>query len=83
MRMIGHRNADFFRSRRHGSAPGQEQASLPGGCPTDMHLLRPPLIGLFQQSFRLHRLGYARETIAEIGSMGAALATVHIGQTGS
>jgi hypothetical protein len=38
---------------------------------------------IFQRSYRLHRLGYARETIAEIGSMGAVLATVHIGQTGS
>jgi len=48
-----------------------------------MHLLRAPPIGIFLRSFRLHRLGYARETIAEICSMGGALATVHISQTGS
>jgi hypothetical protein len=50
---------------------------------SNMRLLRPPPIGIFQRSFRLHRLGYARETIAEICSMGGALATVHIGQSGS
>jgi hypothetical protein len=48
-----------------------------------MRLLRPPPIGIFLRSFRLHRLGYARETIAEICSMGGALATAHISQTGS
>jgi hypothetical protein len=50
---------------------------------SNMRLLRPPPIGIFQRSCRVHRLGYARETIAEICSMGGALATAHITQTGS
>jgi len=47
-----------------------------------MRLLRPPLIGIFRRSFRLHSPRYARETIAEICSMADALATVHIDQLG-
>jgi hypothetical protein len=43
---------------------------------------RPP-IGRFPQSFPLHSPHYARETIVEIGSMGVALATAIISQTGS
>jgi hypothetical protein len=49
----------------------------------NMRLLRPPPVGIFQRSFRLHRLGYARETIAEICSTDGALATAHIHQTDS
>ena len=40
-------------------------------------------VGKFQRSFRLHRLGYARETIAKICSLRVALATAIISQTGS
>jgi hypothetical protein len=50
---------------------------------TNEHLLRPPPIGRFPQSFPLHSPRYARETIGEIGSMGGALATALIGHTGS
>jgi cholesterol transport system auxiliary component len=42
------------------------------------HLLRPTRIGGFLRSFRLHSPHYARETIAEIHSMGVALATMPI-----
>ena len=48
-----------------------------------MRLLRPPPSGIFQRSFRLHSPRYARETIAGICSLGDALATAIIGQTGS
>jgi len=47
------------------------------------HLLRPPPIGIFRRSFRLHRARYACETIAETCSMGDVLATVPITRTGS
>jgi hypothetical protein len=47
------------------------------------HLLRPIRIGRFPRSFRLHSPRYARETIAEIGSMGIALATMLIADLGS
>ena len=50
---------------------------------TNNHLLRPPLAGIFLRSFPLHSPRYARETIAEIGSMRDALATAIISQTGS
>jgi len=46
-------------------------------------LLRPPPIGIFRRSFRLHSAPYARETIAETCSMGDALATTPITRTGS
>ncbi len=55
----------------------------PGGCLTNARLLRPPPIGRFPQSFPLHSPHYARETIAEIGSMEVALATAIISQTAS
>jgi hypothetical protein len=48
-----------------------------------MRLLRPPPSGIFRRSFPLHSSRYARETIAEICSLGVALATAIIGQTGS
>jgi hypothetical protein len=48
-----------------------------------MRLLRPPPSGIFQRSFPLHSPRYARETIAEICSLRAALATAIISQTGS
>lgn len=48
-----------------------------------MHLLRPPHIGIFPRSFRLHSYGYVRETIAEICSMWDALATMIITRTRS
>jgi hypothetical protein len=35
-----------------------------------MRLLRPPPIGIFLRSFHSHSTHYARETIAEICSMG-------------
>ena len=50
---------------------------------TDAHLLRPTRIGIFLRSFRLHSPRYARETIAEICSMGVALATMPIYEIGS
>jgi hypothetical protein len=46
-------------------------------------LLRPTRIGSFLRSFRLHSPRYARETIAEICSMGVALATMPIDEIGS
>jgi hypothetical protein len=48
-----------------------------------MRLLRPARSGIFLRSFRLHSGNYARETIAKICSLGAALATAIISQTGS
>jgi len=48
-----------------------------------MRLLRPSHIGIFRRSFRLHSTHYAREMIAEICSIWAALATAIISQTGS
>ena len=52
-----------------------------------MRLLRPSTacahIGIFLRSFRSHRTRYAREMIAEICSMGDALATAIITRTGS
>jgi hypothetical protein len=48
-----------------------------------MRLLRPARSGIFLRSFRLHSAHYARETIAKICSLGAALATAIISQTGS
>ena len=47
------------------------------------HLLRPTRIGRFLRSFRLHSPRYARETIAETGSMGVGLATKPIIEIGS
>jgi hypothetical protein len=46
-------------------------------------LLRPPLIGSFRRSFRLHSPRYARETIAETCSMRVALVTTPIIEIGS
>jgi hypothetical protein len=48
-----------------------------------MRLLRPPPSGIFWRSFRLHSTHYARERIAKICSLGGALATAIISQTGS
>jgi hypothetical protein len=48
-----------------------------------MRLLRPARSGIFLRSFRLHGIDHARETIAKICSLGAALATAIISQTGS
>jgi hypothetical protein len=48
-----------------------------------MRLLRPPPIGIFPRSFRLHGTHHAREMIVEICSMGGALATAIITRTGS
>jgi hypothetical protein len=42
-----------------------------------------PPSGIFRRSFPLHSIDYARETIAEICSLGGALATAIISQTGS
>ena len=39
--------------------------------------------GIFLRSFHLHSIYYARETIAKICSLGAALATAPMSQTGS
>ena len=48
-----------------------------------MRLLRPTPIGIFLRSFHSHNTHYARETIAEICSMGGTLVTAPINQTGS
>jgi hypothetical protein len=48
-----------------------------------MRLLRPPPNGIFRRSFPLHSPRYARETIAEICSLGVALATAILSPTGS
>src|SRR6204780_700089 len=48
-----------------------------------MRLLRPSRIGIFLRLFRSHSTHYAREIIAEICSMGDALATAIITRTGS
>ena len=48
-----------------------------------MRLLRTTRSGIFRRSFPLHSPRYARETIAEICSLGVALATAIISQTGS
>jgi hypothetical protein len=48
-----------------------------------MRLLRPARSGIFLRSFRLHGIDHARETIAKICSLGAALATAILSQTGS
>ena len=50
---------------------------------TNVRLLRPARSGIFLRSFRLHSGDYARETIAKICSLGAALATAPISHTGS
>ncbi|HEY6928015.1 MAG TPA: alpha/beta hydrolase [Steroidobacteraceae bacterium] len=54
-----------------------------GACLTNDRLLRSSLSGIFRRSFPLHSPRYARQTIAEICSLRAALATAIIGQTGS
>jgi hypothetical protein len=59
------------------------RASDLGACLTNVRLLRPARSGIFLRSFRLHSAHYARETIAKICSLGAALATAPISQTGS
>jgi hypothetical protein len=48
-----------------------------------MRLLRSARNGIFLRSFRLHGIDHARERIAEICSLGAALATAIGTQTGS
>src|ERR1700730_13397274 len=48
-----------------------------------MRLLRPPHIGIFPRSFRLHGAHHAREMIVEICSIWDALATAIITRTGS
>ena len=62
--------------------PEELDSSL-GACLTHVRLLRPPRSGIFLRSFRLHSVDYARETIAKICSLGAALATAPMSQTGS
>src|SRR3954451_1089271 len=54
-----------------------------GACLTNVRLLRPARSGIFGRSFHLHSIDYARETIAQSCSLGAALATAPISQTGS
>jgi hypothetical protein len=54
-----------------------------GACLTNVRLLRPARSGIFLRSFHLHSVDYARETIAKSCSLGAALATAPISQTGS
>jgi HipA-like protein len=51
--------------------------------PAGVRLLRPPRSGIFLRSFPLHSAHYARETIAEICSMGVALAMAPLSPTGS
>jgi hypothetical protein len=46
-------------------------------------LLRPTRSGIFLRSFPLHSVDYARKTIAEICSLGVALATAPLSPTGS
>jgi hypothetical protein len=48
----------------------------------DARLLRPTRIGRLLRSFRLHSPCYARKRIAEISSMGVALATTIISELG-
>jgi hypothetical protein len=48
-----------------------------------MRLLRPPHIGIFLRSIRLHGTQHAREMIAEICSVWDALATAIITRAGS
>jgi hypothetical protein len=48
-----------------------------------MRLLRPLPSGIFPRSFPLHSPRYARETIGEICSLGNALDTAIMSQTGS
>jgi hypothetical protein len=54
-----------------------------GACLNDDRLLRSTRSGIFRRSFPLHSACYAREKIAEICSLGVALATAIITQTGS
>ena len=54
-----------------------------GACLINGHLLRATRIGRLSRSFRLHSPCYARETIAPSSSMGVALATMPIDETGS
>src|SRR5580698_1964541 len=54
-----------------------------GACLINGHLLRAPRIGRLARSFRLHSPCYARERIAPSSSMGVALATMPIDETGS
>ena len=60
-----------------------DRGSDPGVCLSDDRLLRPPQLGRFLRSFPLHSPRYARETIAEIGSIWVALATAIITQADS
>ena len=64
------------------SVAAQGNATI-GTCLTNVRLLRSARSGIFLRSFRLHSIDYARETIAKICSLGAALATAPISQTGS
>jgi len=50
---------------------------------TNVRLLRPARSGIFLRLFHLHSIDYARETIAKICSLGAALATAPIRHPGS
>src|SRR5580692_10591215 len=54
-----------------------------GACLSHARLLRPPQLGIFLRSSRLHSPRYARETIAESCSIRVALATAIMTQTGS
>ena len=54
-----------------------------GACVINGHLLRATRIGRLARSCRLHSPCYARDTIAPSSSMGVALATMPIDDTGS
>jgi len=63
------------RALTHG--PGRGLTALP------VRRMRRTHSGIFGRSFHLHSIDYARETIAQSCSLGAALATAPISQTGS
>ena len=54
-----------------------------GAWVTHVRLLRPARSGIFGRSFRLHSVDYACERIAQICSLGAALATAPMSHPGS
>jgi hypothetical protein len=60
-----------------------DRGSNQGACLTHARLLRTTRNGSFLRSFPLHSPRYARETIAETCSLGVALATAIMSQTGS
>src|SRR5580698_4388973 len=66
-----------------GSIPAGDAILPLGACLSDARLLRPPQLGIFLRSSRLHSPRYARETIAESCSIWVALATAIMTQAGS